>query len=140
MKMPAARIGLSLVCALFLVACGTTTRNDDGGGGGTDGSSSGTGGASAGTGGASAGTGGASAGTGGASAGTGGAGGASRGGGGAGGVGVGTMCASLLACCNAIANAQVRLVCMTDYGLVMSMGDAACGTALTQLRARGACP
>jgi hypothetical protein len=150
------RFVLPAICALLLVACGGSTTPSDGGssdargtgGAAGGGGRSGTGGASSGSGGASSGTGGR--GTGGAVAGgTGGAGG--RVGGGTGGRGTGgavggaggsagPMCASLLACCNATTNVQLRALCMTQYTTVMSMGDAACGTALTFIRGMGACP
>jgi hypothetical protein len=141
------RFILPSVCALLLAACGGSTSPGDGGNSdsrGTGGASGGSGGRSS-TGGAT-GSGGAVGGTGGAggrAAGTGGRGTGGRGTGGAnGGAGgaAGPMCAGLLACCNATTNAQLRALCMTQYATVMSMGEAACGTILTQLRGMGACP
>jgi hypothetical protein len=55
-------------------------------------------------------------------------------GGGVGGAAGGTGCADLLACCNATTSASGKQVCMTYYGTVASMGDAACSQALTLVK------
>jgi hypothetical protein len=103
-------------CAEY-TSCNEALPPCEGGGTGTGGAS-GTGGRSGtGTGGSSGtGTGGSSGtGTGGASGG-------------------GTACAELLACCNATTNATLKGVCMSQYSVVMSMGNDVCMQALDAIK------
>ncbi len=60
--------------------------------------------------------------------------------GGAGSTGASGTCADLLACCNSIATASIKAQCMSEYSLLLPMGDATCGAAVSGLRSGGLCP
>jgi hypothetical protein len=49
-------------------------------------------------------------------------------------------CADLLACCNSIANAQGKALCLAQYNQLMSQGNMACGNLLAQIKANSVCP
>jgi hypothetical protein len=158
--MNALKLSLLLpVIAILAVplACSTEHGSGDAGRGGSDagasGGSRGAGGANGSTGVGGAGGGAGAKGTGGAVVtGTGGRGGSGAGGhvdagtSGAGGIilvdaaGNTFTCAQLLACCNSIASAQGKALCLQEYGTVMPQGNMACGNILAQIKANGVCP
>lgn len=61
--------------------------------------------------------------------------------GGLGGIsGTNATCADLMACCNAIADAQTKAACMTEYNQVLPSGDSACGLLVAVFRGNALCP
>lgn len=61
--------------------------------------------------------------------------------GGLGGItGTSGTCADLMTCCNAIADAQTKSACLTEYGQILPSGDSACGILVAAFRANALCP
>jgi hypothetical protein len=54
--------------------------------------------------------------------------------------GNGGGCAELMACCNAMPDPSNKADCMDTYGMIVSLGERACGQVLDEYRMLGFCP